>query len=382
MLIENAFHYLPEILCASNYEVQDYEAGITNALSLALLQELNARNVPNPLSALIVEKPYSKEGYPHPNGKSPNRHDRADLYFDTSGMYVANKSLSRFGWRHRNYLEAKFFRPSIRNSTNNSCDLLADIIRLCILTRPQIQTWEPYFKDRERRLKQRATPSKLPKQDRWVPYEGDASPLGEYRNLCVGRYLVHIYSGDPKSYLGQGTRTWTPTMIAPGTHPLSIEVQMLDRANGEKEEPGYVKRLAEELKDLQIDATITNRVIAQELDKDADTYFCVLTRIDSFTIKLGDLTWTETVDRIGTESKPGDWLKLNQKVGTFLNYIPKAEKSKAKEQKEAEPEPAMEPEAPAPSNTELLMFTYGPTGGTQSSYTSFSPSAPNPEPEE
>jgi hypothetical protein len=39
MLIENAFHYLPEILCGSNYAVQEYEAGIVNAVSLAVLQE-------------------------------------------------------------------------------------------------------------------------------------------------------------------------------------------------------------------------------------------------------------------------------------------------------------------------------------------------------
>lgn len=48
MLIEQAFLALPEILHGWGYQDQDYEAGLVNAFSLALLQVLNGRNAPNP----------------------------------------------------------------------------------------------------------------------------------------------------------------------------------------------------------------------------------------------------------------------------------------------------------------------------------------------
>lgn len=365
MLIENAFTYLPEILCGSNYEVQEYESGITNAVSLALLQELNARNVPNPLSALTVEKLYSADGYPHPDGKSPNRHDRVDLYFDTSAMYVANKLLSRFGWRHRNYVEAKFFRSTIKNSTNNSADLLADLIRLCSLVPPQIHGWEIYSK----MLKAKG----WKKQKIWVPFEGKTSPNKEYKNLCVGRYLLHVYLGNPEDYLGQGSRAWTIPIRTAGPQTLDIKVGMQELVNGTAESTGYVKRFGVELKDLVLKAQITNRVIQQEVAGAKDSYLCVLTRLDSFTLTHDTHQWSETIDRTGTESNAGDWLKLNKLVGSYLNFELKAEKQKAKTDKLPEPDPTMEPEAPPPSNNELLIYSIGPTSGSYGGYSPFSP---------
>jgi hypothetical protein len=114
MLIENAFHYLPEILSGSNYAAQDYEAGIVNAVSLAVLQELNARNVPNPLAGLSVEKLYSPLGFGRPdNISNKKRHLRADLFIDTSRTMIGSEGLSRFGWRHKNYLEANFLGQTV-----------------------------------------------------------------------------------------------------------------------------------------------------------------------------------------------------------------------------------------------------------------------------
>ena len=168
MLIENAFHYLPEVLSGSNYSVQEYEAGILNAISLAVLQELNARNIPNPLSSITVERPYSKSGFDRPDGASTKRHLRADLYIDITRNYVATEALSRFGWRHRCFLEAKLLRQDKCPSTINAAHLLADLIRLCSLASPYVsgKTSSGAYK-----------PS---------PCGGQQTPDGKYTDLCVG----------------------------------------------------------------------------------------------------------------------------------------------------------------------------------------------------
>ena len=59
MIIEQAFYNLPEILVGAGYAKQEYEAGIVSAYSLALLQELNGRNVSLPISAIYAEKQFS-----------------------------------------------------------------------------------------------------------------------------------------------------------------------------------------------------------------------------------------------------------------------------------------------------------------------------------
>ena len=207
MLIENAFHYLPEILCGSNYAAQDYEAGIVNAVSLAVLQELNARNVPNPLAALSIEKLYSKEGFERPDGVAhKKRHLRADLFVDASRTYVASEGLSRFGWRHKNYLEAKFFRPGGASSTNNAALLIGDVIRLCCLVPPIVMGWD----------KKRA-----PKVS---PCDGDPAADGKYQNICVGRYLLHVYEGSVQTLIGKKARPWAKELRSPSGKLIELKI--------------------------------------------------------------------------------------------------------------------------------------------------------------
>lgn len=108
MLIEQSFFSLPEVLHGSGYQTQSYESGIVSALTLSLLQVLNGRNVPNPIGCLQSKRLYRIDGL-YQLGGNP-RYLRADLFADVNRLYVANKRLSQYGWRHHLWLECKFLR--------------------------------------------------------------------------------------------------------------------------------------------------------------------------------------------------------------------------------------------------------------------------------
>ena len=302
MLIENAFHYLPEILSGSNYAAQDYEAGIVNAVSLAVLQELNARNVPNPLAALSVEKLYSSTGFERPdNNPDKKRHLRADLFVDTSKTFVACEGLSRFGWRHKNYLEAKFFRPGSASSTNNAALLLGDVIRLCCLVPPMVAGL---------RRKKNPKPS---------PCDGDPSADGKYSEICVGRYLLHVYEGSVETLMGKKARPWAKELRIPSGSKIEVKI-------GDDKADTFKKALSSDLAELKVKIGFTNRVISQLEAAGKTHYLCVLTRIDSFAVTLGDLSWTENEKREGLESKAGAWRELQATVGKHLLFTSKLKK--------------------------------------------------------
>ncbi len=302
MLIENAFHYLPEILSGSNYAAQDYEAGIVNAVSLAVLQELNARNVPNPLAALSVEKLYSPKGFERPdNNPDKKRHLRADLFVDTSKTFVASEGLSRFGWRHKNYLEAKFFRTGCASSTNNAALLLGDVIRLCCLVPPIVAG---------------SSRKKNPKPS---PCDGDPSADGKYQDICVGRYLLHVYEGSVQKLMGKKARTWAKELRSPSGSKIEVKI-------GEDKADTFKKALSYDLSELKLEVGFTNRVISQVEAAGKTHYLCVLTRIDCFSVTLDALSWKEDEKREGLESNPGAWRALQANVGKHLLFTSKLKK--------------------------------------------------------
>ena len=313
MLIENAFHYLPEILTGSNYAAQGYEAGIVNAISLAVLQELNARNVPNPIAALTVEKLYNENGFERPDASPKKRYLRSDLFVDTSRTFVATAALGRFGWRHRNYVEAKFFRPGGPPSTTAAAVLLGDLIRLCSLTPPVVSS------NRHNRL-----PS---------PCAGALSADGKYKEICVARYFLHVYEGTPEDRVGKRSRKWLKTLRTPGTGTLEIRV-------GDDSADTFKNAISPELQDLKLTANIFNQVIEQRTEENVTSYLCVLTRIESFKVSCGNLSWAETNSREGTESSSGDWTKLQALIGKHILFS-----SSAKSTEEETPPSSDEKEA-------------------------------------
>jgi hypothetical protein len=379
MLIESAFQYLPEILCGSSYQAQKFEAGITNAFSLALLQELNARNVPNPLGALCIELLYSNKKFKHPYTNEP-KFDRCDLYVDLMSLNVTNDQLERFGWRHRNYMEAKFFRASNMNITTNPADLMTDILRLCCLVRPQRVAYDRWVKEANTAKAHKMDP---PKQTVFVPYEESASQDGVYEGLCVGRYLLHVYLGNVRDYIQTDERPWADRITSAGTMTLKINlskkgertivgntnkkgVKAPDQVVNPDEPPSYRNRVGHELTKGELEITITNRVLEQRDLDGQESYTCVLTRIDGFKITLNGWTYEETADRVGREGKPGDWTRINEFVGAHLN-VPQKTVAGPKAGQPTQPDEKWEYDlsSVAPSTSEWLKLA-GLTGSTGS----------------
>lgn len=99
MLFEQAFMSLPEFLTGLPYQEFDYEGTLMSAFSMAVLQELNGRNINNPISCLR-----SEVTYPAAPGK------RADLHLDLEAMNILTPALNQYGIRRHNWLEAKYFK--------------------------------------------------------------------------------------------------------------------------------------------------------------------------------------------------------------------------------------------------------------------------------
>lgn len=79
----------------SGFPTQGYESGLVAALSMAVVQALNARNLPNPLSLIQCEVPYEVGGWtPHGGGRP--RYLRADMLLDLSHLRVGSAPLAGY----------------------------------------------------------------------------------------------------------------------------------------------------------------------------------------------------------------------------------------------------------------------------------------------
>ncbi len=311
MLLEQAFHALPEILCGSRYPGQDYESGVVIALTMGILQELNGRNVPNPLGCIQGECLYEKAGFV---GAGTRRYLRADLVLDTRPLLVASKRLGdRYGWRHFNWLEAKFFRVRTAqkgtNKTAPTASLLADLLRLASL----------------------------------VPEK----PGKKSEN---GRYLLHIYDRTPTEYIATrrnkkkndpnaigGTRQWATALHTPGVHQLRVD--SLDK------EPDSFQATLGAMGTLTLNLEITNIVLSPRTIANANhgtVYWCVLTRIDKVECLDGTRTFSIGADRQVSEGAAGDFEALRTQVALALG-VPEAETTVPED-------PALAPDNDGPDN--------------------------------
>lgn len=261
MLIEQSFFSLPEILHGSGYQTQSYESGIVSALTLSFLQVLNGRNVPNPIGCLQSERLYRTDGIYQPGGHP--RYLRADLFANVDRLYVANKRLSQYGWRHHLWLECKFLRGQAgkegnRHASNKSPAtgaILADLLRLALL----------------------------------VP---EAKP-----KTYSSRYFLHVYDADPKFYLTFRGRPWSRNLVTVGEQVVHVF--------GLEQEPAAVKKLIGDLPGLDVKLKVTNFHAGPLHVEHRPVYWCWLTRIDKVEATLGQHTVTIDLDRTITQSERG-----------------------------------------------------------------------------
>jgi len=266
MIIEQAFVALPELLLGNHYSVQDYEAGIVGVLSMAILQELNGRNASHPIQHLQAERRYD-----------PESTRRADLYVNIRRLMVANRRLGNYGWRHHNWIEAKFYRNKSgvqRHATNKSTyqgQLIADLIRLTCLV-----------------------------------------PLDLGNRDSNGRYFLHVYDDVPKYYLAYEDRPWVQALHQAGRQNIVID-QLAVESDTAKTQFGTG------LQHLQIQATVTNMVnypVAAEVNE--THYWCVLTRFDAFSVTLDQHSFQIHENRVTWENQAGAYDHIANIVGNQL----------------------------------------------------------------
>lgn len=261
MLMEQAFFSLPEVLHGTGYQTQSYESGIVSALSLAFLQVLNGRNVPNPIGCLQSERLYRMDGLYSPGGKP--RYLRADLYAHVGRLMVANKRLSQYGWRHRLWLECKFMRDQAGKDGNKHAGnkspvtgaILADLLRLALL----------------------------------IPEKG-----GE---TSSSRYFLHVYDADPKFYLTFRGRPWCRSLVTVGDQEISF--------SGLENEPKAIRKLIGDLPGLDVRLRVTNVFAGPLYAQHRPVYWCWLTRIDQVEATLGTHKVSIEANRIITQSRNG-----------------------------------------------------------------------------
>ena len=280
MYFEQAFQCLPEVLVGSHYPTQDYESGVVVAFTLALLQELNGRNIQDPISLLQGECLYAIGGFACGDTR---RNLRADLKLKLDRLRVANRRLERYGWRHFNWLEAKFFREPKRdagkhsgNKTKYTAQLLLDLIRLTVLVAEK--------------------------------------PGTKSRN---GRYLLHVYDDLPKFYTvgsADWTKKWAPQLHKPGSQKIVVDA-LAGAAAGVQGTLGQGFPVG-----INLTANITNylqfplRLAQAGQEPKGKSYWCVLTRLDEFVVSIGNQKFSVKADRSVAEEADGDFEAMRTTV--------------------------------------------------------------------
>ena len=275
MILEQSFIALPEILLGNHYSTQDYEAGIVNVLGMAILQELNGRNANNPIQHLQAERRYD-----------PASPRRADLYVNIKRLMITNRRLGNYGWRHHNWVEAKFYRNKSkvqRHATKKAAyqgQMIADLIRLTCLV-----------------------------------------PLDLVGNRdSNGRYFLHVYDDVPKYYLPYEDRPWVETLHLAGRQNVVID-QLASESATAKAQFGVG------LQGLQIQATVTNLVnYPITTEKDETYYWCVLTRFDALSVTLGQHSFQIHDNRVTWQNQAGDYAHIASVVGNQLGVVKPSEK--------------------------------------------------------
>ena len=254
MIIEQALMNLPETMVGAGFGHKNYEGSIVSAFSLAILQSLNSRNIPNPMSCIIAEYAYERT-------KSKNL--RVDLKISLGKTFLGTKAYSNYDFRFENFIEAKYYQlsqsatnTSKGNPTQNTVAVLKDIIRLILLP---------------------TTTRKKNKSN-------------------IGRYFLHVYEGGDigkhislKKRKGTTKRLWLENLTTQGDFDIKLD---------DIKEDDYEWWKSLNISKLEINVTnyrISSIPIANNQIQNT-IYTYLLTRINSFSVCIGNGDYTLELD--------------------------------------------------------------------------------------
>jgi len=177
MIVEGAFFKLPELIVRYKYWANEkgvHEYTLHGSFVMALLTEINSRNMENPMRYILLEKPYPKG-----NGKRCDVYVRAPKVFqDIEGH------MNRLGFKRNNYIEIKFFydyKERRHAKVTNAGKIINDLLRL--------------------------------------------------KNYCgkdCGKYLLLTFNRSKKNYLPfrsrKGKREYLKKLFSPGKNKISIDL--------------------------------------------------------------------------------------------------------------------------------------------------------------
>ncbi|HHX2498619.1 TPA: hypothetical protein ACU8BN_000350 [Neisseria subflava] len=254
MIIEQALMNLPETMVGAGFGHKNYEGSIVSAFSLAILQSLNSRNIPNPMSCIIAEYAYER---------TQSKNLRVDLKISLGKTFLGTRAYSNYGFRFENFIEAKYYQlsqsvtnTSKSNPTQNTVAVLKDIIRLILL------------------------------------------PTTKHNNnkSNIGRYFLHVYEGgDIGKHLSftkrkKTERIWLKNLTTQGDFDIKLD---------DIKEDDYEWWKLLNISKLEINVTnyrISSIPIANNQIPNTTIYTYLLTRINSFSVCIGNSDYTLELD--------------------------------------------------------------------------------------
>ena len=236
MLIESAFLKLPELLLSNHDHGENVESMVVHHLATGLQMELNSRSVPFAYNHITVEKPY-------PNQNQNRIVFRADLLFDSSGSVPRTTRLNQYGFKEKQWLEAKSFFSNGKSkppTTQNVGRVVKDVIRLCLLP-----------EELQGRIRQN------------------------------GRYVLLVFDRPPNEYLAFSDRKWLRQIFEKRTPSVTIDLN--------EEKPALVSAIASQRKiRAQVDISLSILHFEPSTDTPTPVFWGYLLRINTFTVSIHD----------------------------------------------------------------------------------------------
>lgn len=270
MIIEQAFHALPEFLVGTGFVKYESEGTLVMAFAMAMLQELNGRNVNNPIALIRGEVSY----------KDTNNR-AADIRLDYNNLNLLSNALGMYGFRLDNWLEAKFSRKNDANlptldTTKGAYAILRDLLRLAVFP-PEVEL------------------------------------------VCnksrTSRYFLHVYEGKVEDHIalqrnsGKGKRVnrkWLSELHIPGSHSFKAD-------DFSKEPATFDAEIGKGLRNLKFSGNTTTYAIAPA----GAAYLLFLTRLDTFSLNRGKKKITLEHHHC-SESSPGAWSDFRKELDDQL----------------------------------------------------------------
>jgi len=278
---------LPESVAGYGFQKVKREANAVGSFAFSLLNALHSKNILDPIQRIQLEKHYGTQKVPLPAGGN-NRH--CDVFLDYGGSKLGTASLANYGWRYRNFLEAKYLKSYRRTnsgqdsrSSANSAEVVADLIRLvALLPEPQAQLNQPGAKTSSARY-----------------------------FLCMADYPPSIFIN---KYLSD--------LHAVFDVPKKAASIRLDLTSGKAAGP-FSERVGAGFNRLDLNITHATCFAHYPLDPGApNSVWMLLVRIDSATISMTDgqqtVSFSVELDRSLTQTQPGAYSAIRNFIAVNI----------------------------------------------------------------